>query len=708
MHISIDVLFVSDSEEDVQRIQKEMKGWGFFAVAERVDTFKRLYVRLKTKKWDLIISDYAVGQLTYTEILSLIECMEYELPVIVFSDHNDEKDMLEAIEKGCSDYIIKNDMSRLRLAVCRTLKETAVCNGHKKIMREYFLDNKRLMDTLDSIGDGVITTDKYGNVILINKVAQAYTGWGQQEALGKPLNSVFHIIDKVSRVPAENPFDKVLREGVPTGLKSNTVLVAKDNTEKYVSASCSPIITGNKFTGAILVFRDITRIKQAEEKIVNEEKNLNSMFDAAPVGMVLLDRNIIVKKANGKILHMSGNSTFKQITNKKIGEIFNCPYGCNYEKDCGYRVECENCGLNSALRKACGSEEAIVNEEVQYTVHKKGSNTKLWLRINSVPVVIDGERHTLVVIDDITEFKQLQEELKGSNLELQNALEELKLTQNQLIQQEKLAGIGQLAAGVAHEINNPLGFVMSNFETLRSYIRKYKGVLEEYRNLRDELSNLGDRNIELKISNIDALERKENIEFITKDLEDLFKDTNEGLERIGKIIMGLRLFSRIDQQNDISEYDLNEGIKNTLIVAYNEIKYYADVEQNLQDIPTVHANGGQINQVLLNIIVNAVHAIRLNDAGKVGLIKISTGCDDKYIYCRIEDNGVGIAEENLNRIFEPFFTTKPVGKGTGLGLSISYDIIVNKHGGELLVDSVQGVGSSFTIKLPIKQQKIIS
>ena len=165
--------------------------------------------------------------------------------------------------------------------------------------------------------------------------------------------------------------------------------------------------------------------------------------------------------------------------------------------------------------------------------------------------------------------------------------------------------------------------------------------------------------------------------------------------------MGLRLFSRVDQQNEFDECDLNEGINNTLTVAQNEIRYYAVVEKDLGDIPMIHANGGQINQVLLNLIVNAVHAIKSKDSGEMGKIKISTGYDDKFVYCCIEDNGEGIAEENMHKIFDPFYTTKSVGQGVGLGLSISYDIITNKHGGELLVRSTKGVGSVFTIKLPI-------
>ncbi|MBP7072017.1 MAG: PAS domain S-box protein [Clostridia bacterium] len=691
----INVLFISDSEEYTREIKEEIKRWGFYIFSVRVADYAELCNEMGMRKWHLIISDYAVGQLSFLDVMPLLSEIGYELPIIILSDCREEKDMLEAIEKGCSDYIIKNDFARLHLSVCRVLKEAAVCNSRKKMMEKYYAENKRLNLTLDSIGDGVIITDKEGIIIMLNKVAQSYTGWSQHEALGNSINKVFHIIDKTSRIPMENIFDKVIREGTPTGLKSNAILVSRDCTERYVSANCAPILMGNKgFTGAILVFRDITLIKRAEDEIIREQENLAAMFNAAPVGMMLLDQNAAVKKVNDAIYDIAGKDPFTQITYKKIGEIFSCPYGCDCSNNCSDKEECQKCGLNAIIKKACSLKKAIINTEIQYM----GSS---WLRFNSVPVIIEGEPHTLVIIDDITELKQLQEELRNSNQELQEILEELTMTQNQLIQQEKMAGIGQLAAGVAHEINNPLGFVMSNFDTLKNYVRKYKRILDAYKELRNEELNSGNQNVESKLMNIIEVEKAEKIHFITEDMEDLFRDTSEGLERIAKIIMGLRLFSRVDQQNEFDECDLNEGINNTLTVAQNEIRYYAVVEKDLGDIPMIHANGGQINQVLLNLIVNAVHAIKSKDSGEMGKIKISTGYDDKFVYCCIEDNGEGIAEENMHKIFDPFYTTKSVGQGVGLGLSISYDIITNKHGGELLVRSTKGVGSVFTIKLPI-------
>lgn len=720
MKESIRVLFFLKSEEAVGSIKNELEKGDFIIVSERVSTCEGFAEALKTGTWDLIISDYTINQMFHTEALSLISEIEAEIPLIIISEGIDEAGMLELIDKGCSDCIRKDDYNRLRLSVRRVLKEASVYKSHKQALSEYLVYNRFLTDSLESIGDGVIMTDKTGKIIMINKIAQEYTGWLQQDAIGEPLSKVFSIINKISGLPAENPIDKVLRYGKASGLERNTVLVSKDLTERYVSASCAPIITrANELAGTIIVFRDITRIRKIENEVINEKKNLSVIFDAAPVGMLILDQNASIKKANMAIYKISGNEIINSTEDIRIGDIFNCPNRFLCEKGCGYSDKCNNCSLNIILSEACNSEKLINNKDIEYSVYINNNSEKVWLRVNSVSIIMDEQPHVLVIIDDITGLKKLQEELKESNLELKNTLEELQMAQNRLIQQEKLAGIGQLAAGVAHEINNPLGFVMSNFETLKKYISKYKKVLDAYSELKNELMELGDidfgnlgkliniaflsngfRRVRSKLDYINDLEKKENIHFISEDLVELYSDTREGLSRIGKIIMGLRMFSRVDQQNEMSEYDLNEGIQNTLIVANNEIKYYASVEADLQNIPFIYANGGQINQVLLNLIINAVHAIKSRDSEEMGLIRISTSCDDNFIYCSIEDNGIGIEECNINKIFDPFFTTKSVGTGTGLGLSISYDIITNKHGGELLVKSTKGVGSTFTIKLP--------
>ena len=301
--------------------------------------------------------------------------------------------------------------------------------------------------------------------------------------------------------------------------------------------------------------------------------------------------------------------------------------------------------------------------------------------------------------EDITTQKKLERQLNEQNQDLQRALTTLRTTQAHLVQQEKMAGIGQLAAGVAHEINNPLGFVTSNFSVLKDYLAKLETLFAAFDTLRQDES--------FRASGFsDSLEkawRAGTVDFMRGDLPDLIGDTQDGLKRIAAIVNALKTFSRSSMLEEKSPYDLNEGIRTTLIIANNEIKYTSTVDFRPGQLPMVQAIGGQINQVLLNIIINATQAIKQKQT-KDGLISIGTFVDSGYICCEIGDNGCGMTDDVAKRIFEPFYTTKPIGQGTGLGLSLAYDIIVHKHQGKIEVSSQHGVGTLFRILLPVSAQ----
>ncbi|GAU79121.1 ATP-binding protein [Fusibacter sp. 3D3] len=299
------------------------------------------------------------------------------------------------------------------------------------------------------------------------------------------------------------------------------------------------------------------------------------------------------------------------------------------------------------------------------------------------------------------ERRLAEEELLNYNTELEITLELLQKAQSQIIQQERLVGVGHLAAGIAHEINNPLGYILSNVDTLKQNVGVLGEVYQTYENLKKcTMSNI---DVTESISNIEALRKKYYIEDVIDDLEELLSDINEGLQRVSKIVNGLRTFSRVDQGDHFSQYDLNEGIENTLMMVNNELKPSVQVETNFANIPLITCIGSQINQVLLNMILNSTYAIKTRLQEEIGNLYIETRSDQEYVYCKIQDNGGGISIDEESRIFMPFYTTKPVGVGTGLGLSIAYDIVVNKHKGSIDVDNAYGKGVTFNIKLPIVQ-----
>ena len=271
--------------------------------------------------------------------------------------------------------------------------------------------------------------------------------------------------------------------------------------------------------------------------------------------------------------------------------------------------------------------------------------------------------------------------------ELQSALETLQRMQSALVQNEKMSAIGQLSAGVAHEINNPIAFVSSNLDILQDYVTDIHGYSEAI----DQLLVTQDLSLEKN----NSLRADFKIDSIMQDILILVQESKEGINRVTRIIESLRDFSHVDRA-EIQPADINEGLEKTLKLVWNEIKYRAEVEREYGDFPLVSCRIGQINQVFMNLLVNAAQIIETD-----GLIRIKTTADEDNVYIYISDNGGGIPDEIQERIFQAFFTTKPVGSGTGLGLTISKSII-ERHHGELTVESKEGIGTIFRVTLPIQ------
>jgi PAS domain S-box-containing protein len=312
---------------------------------------------------------------------------------------------------------------------------------------------------------------------------------------------------------------------------------------------------------------------------------------------------------------------------------------------------------------------------------------------------------TFGISRDITERVQRQADLQRKNEQLETTLDQLRATQARLVQQEKLASIGNLAAGVAHELNNPIGFISSNFSVLSHYVATLSGYIATTESLLKSGAAAETSGLEALAASIEAYKQEKKIEFILHDIPELLNESREGIERITSIVQNLRQFSRVDYESKFDPYDINQGLENTLVVARNEIKYVADVVKEFGDIPAVECVAGEINQVFLNILINAAQAIAGQRRAEKGRITVRTRVEGAGVVCEFEDDGPGIPADVIGRVFDPFFTTKEAGRGTGLGLNISYDIVVNKHGGELTVSSDLGRGTRFTVKLPVSQNR---
>lgn len=314
----------------------------------------------------------------------------------------------------------------------------------------------------------------------------------------------------------------------------------------------------------------------------------------------------------------------------------------------------------------------------------------------SKPVDIE---HLLLSVKRVMDRHKMRTQLKAYTKDLESLLDkkasEIKDAHAMLLQSEKLASIGQLAAGVAHEINNPIGFISSNLNTLEQYIEDIKSLMEQYKDFHS--INNGER--QMLLNRIESLKEEMDFEFILEDLFKLVEETKEGADRVKKIVGDLKDFSRVDH-GEKDFFNINQGLESTLNIVRNELKYKAKISKEYNEIPEIECYSQELNQVFMNLLTNAAQSIE--NQGKIGIktgLVYDNGQD--FIEIRISDTGCGIAEENLNRIFDPFFTTKEVGKGTGLGLNISYKVI-KKHKGKIKVESEVGKGTTFIVSLPVE------
>jgi two-component system NtrC family sensor kinase len=293
----------------------------------------------------------------------------------------------------------------------------------------------------------------------------------------------------------------------------------------------------------------------------------------------------------------------------------------------------------------------------------------------------------------VAALAQARDDLTERNQQLADTCEQLKSTQSQLLQQEKMASIGQLAAGVAHEINNPMGFITSNIGALGKYTDRFNSFVAAV----DEELAASDVTPELR-ERLLVCKKRLKVDFMLEDIPNLLAETLNGAERVKKIVQDLKEFSRVDAA-EYAVVDLNQCLESTIHIFGNTLSSKAQLTTEFGEIPAITCLPQQLNQVFMNLLQNADQAI----AGE-GVIRVRTRCEGDNVFVEISDDGCGIAPEHLERIFEPFFTTRAVGKGTGLGLSISYDII-HKHLGEITVDSTVGKGTTFTVMLPVNREQ---
>lgn len=442
----------------------------------------------------------------------------------------------------------------------------------------------------------------------------------------------------------------------------------------------------------------LNSMAKAVQKSNLEIKNNNYILNEYKIA---IDSSAIVIKSDycGKITYV--NKLFKDITGFSDEEII----GQSIISLRGDDLEIEN---------ILDCWDSLLNCIVWKSVLKnKTKDGKDYYTNITVSPVQDVNGEIIEYIDiwhNVTEIYTLKEELEAHKDNLEKIVEErtsqLQQVQTTIIHQEKMASIGHLAAGVAHELNNPIGFIASNFDVLNDYFDKITDFImlseTSLNSIVNKCSVDCKSNIINEYENILGSKKNAQINYIMSDTKDLFNESKEGFKRITSIINSLRNFSRIDYDGNISMYNLNEGLRDTLTITRNETENI-EIVTKLEEMPNIMCLGSEINQVFLNLIINAAHAVKSTGKGN-GRIEIRTFLEGDNLCCTIKDNGCGIPENIKDKIFNPFFTTKEPGVGTGLGLSISYDIIVNKHGGVMSMNS-DSDGTVFFMSIPENQSK---
>lgn len=443
---------------------------------------------------------------------------------------------------------------------------------------------------------------------------------------------------------------------------------------------------GGRIVGAIETLQDVTERRKAEDELTRHRNQLEVLVEERTAELHSTHRELsaFMENASVGILAVAEGHVVRH--NKKFAQMFlsdgqtaiGRPTADFFCSD----VEYEDF---SRIAFPCLAESRPFQHE---TTLRHLDGKRLWVQmIGYVSSIDDPAAGAWWLLQDRSEVRRAQEALESNYERLKETNRRLEEAQNQLLQSEKMASIGQLAAGVAHEINNPIGFVNSNLNSLKHYVDDLFALIAQYESAEPEMSPQTTQRIQ-------AAKREADIEYMLEDLPVLLRESADGLARVKRIVQDLKDFSRVDN-SDWAEADLNAGLDSTLNVVLNEVKYKAEVVKNYGTLPPVRCLMAQLNQVFMNFIVNAAHAIETR-----GTITLSSGHMHDWVWVEVADTGCGMSLEVQHRIFEPFFTTKPVGKGTGLGLSLSFSI-VQKHHGVIRVRSTPGQGSAFRVWIPI-------
>jgi len=576
---------------------------------------------------------------------------------------------------------------------------------------------ERYRNFMANAADAILITDPQYNVLEANKESERLiSSFDVEQLLGRNLFET-HLLTEGEKSAVKELFEEMTTDMSPRSFE--TRLLRHDGTRIDVEARTIPIPAQGEVAWIQIILRDVTQRKQQEfekslllsiSNAIKDAPDLQAMIDQAlegicavmnvPIGAIFLRSEENALKLAAQV-GMSSNAIKKMAT-----------------------LAVDGSASDVASRTAIMRKPIVINnmEKIKASRQTRERIREMGIcSMTSVPMLMEDELQGVVyiasrekdyfnsrrmgVINQVanelavgTAKQKLRDVIQQKNKELVSKNQELEQASIQLLQSEKMASIGQLAAGVAHEINNPMGYVNSNLNLLSTYRKELAEVIEMYRNLCKELNNGADVSA-LKRAGEEIIEAEERVELdeMLTDLKDMISESIEGAERVTYIVKNLKEFSH-PESGTPQRSDIKHALESTLNIVWNELKYKAEVIKEYEDLPMVPCYPQELKQVFMNILMNASQAIP-----EKGKIIIRTFQEEGWINVQIEDTGEGMPPEMVSKIFDPFYTSKEVGKGTGLGLSISYSIM-QKHGGKIEVESTPGEGSVFTLKLPVSPE----
>lgn len=546
------------------------------------------------------------------------------------------------------------------------------------------LEQRRLLSVIEATPDLVGMSDAKGQCIYLNKAGRGIVGLSEDE----PAN--FQINETMSLKERQRFIDVALPEALKHGSYScESSLINCVGEELPVSRV---LIVHRDDTGAVdclsTVMRDIRQAKAVEERLRDREQFLSSIYEGANVAIFVWDlaegsaEELICSGWNPACEAATGLSA-ESVIGKTPYDVFGPAQGAAVVKN--------------NLRCIVQNQSSSYEEKIMIEGEPTWWNTKL-------DPVQDSKGRVYRVVGtttNITALKLNTIELEARSqrqaeqaAELAEALAKLRRTQAQIIQSEKMSSLGEMVAGIAHEINNPVNFIHANIQPASSYAEDLIALIKQYQ-----------REYPSPSSELEKMLEDLDFEFVKRDFLNLLSSMKVGTQRIREIVLSLRNFSRLDEA-EVKAVDLQEGIDSTLVILAHRIKENAarqtvEIVKQYQPMPQVECYPSQLNQVVMNIVANAIDALSNQENPK---IVIAAHATETHALITVSDNGSGMSETVRERVFDPFYTTKPVGKGTGMGLSISYQIITQKHGGNLSVCSAPGEGTTFTIEIPLKRE----